>query len=177
MSTFALAQGPSNSSGGYQLRAMTEADRRPVVDIFNHYVEQGFGAFFEERLPYEFFDKLMSLCGRYPVLVAEDANGGVVGFGGLHAYHPAGSFRRAAEISYFISPQDTGRGLGTALLERLTEEARALGIDTLLAQVSSLNEPSLRFHERRGFVERGRLVQIGRKFGRDFDIVLMQKAI
>ncbi|MDD4050440.1 MAG: GNAT family N-acetyltransferase [candidate division Zixibacteria bacterium] len=85
--------------------------------------------------------------------------------------------RRTGEITYFILPEFTGRGIGVELLGRLTEEAKARGIDTLLGSISSLNEGSLRFHLRHGFVECGRFRRIGRKQGRDFDVIWVQKFI
>ena len=55
------------------------------------------------------------------------------------------------------------------------EAAPGLGIDNFVANVCSLNEDSLRFHLKNGFVECGRLKRVGKKFDTDFDIVWMQK--
>jgi phosphinothricin acetyltransferase len=60
------------------------------------------------------------------------------------------------------------------MLERIVAEARRKGIDSILANVSSLNEESLRFHERHGFSECGRFRNVARKKGRDLDAVWMQ---
>jgi len=84
------------------------------------------------------------------------------------------SFLRAAEISYFIDPEYVGRGIGTRMLERIVSEAMRKGIDTILANVSSLNEASLRFHRRHGFEECGRFMRVARKKDRDLDAVWMQ---
>ena len=50
-------------------------------------------------------------------------------------------------------------------------------IDTLLADISSLNEPSIKFHEKLGFSHCGSFKRVGRKFGKDFDVVWMQKLL
>ncbi len=52
-----------------------------------------------------------------------------------------------------------------------------MGVDSILAGMSSLNEAGLAFHARHGFAECGRFRGIGRKRGRDFDVVWMQRAI
>ena len=74
-------------------------------------------------------------------------------------------------------PEHVRRGIGAALLDRLKTEARAQGISTLLASVSSRNEASLAFHQKHGFVERGRLCRIGEKLGGTFDIVWLRRDI
>lgn len=50
-------------------------------------------------------------------------------------------------------------------------------MDNLLASISSRNEQSLAFHRKRGFVECGRLRDVGVKFGKSFDVVWMQKRV
>jgi phosphinothricin acetyltransferase len=71
-------------------------------------------------------------------------------------------------------PKHTGRGLGLKILEHFIQEARAIGIDSLLASISSLNEQSLRFHEKAGFERCGTFRAVGRKSDRDFDMVWFQ---
>jgi phosphinothricin acetyltransferase len=62
-------------------------------------------------------------------------------------------------------------------MEILTSEARRMGVTTLLAEVSSLNEISLNFHKKNGFRECGRLAGVGRKKGQVFDVVWLQKEV
>ncbi len=160
----------------YEFVDLSLNDRKDVLDIFNHYIATSFAAFPEERVGDEFFERLLTLCQGYPALVIR-AEGGTVGFALLRAYHSAGTFRRTAEITYFLLPQHTGRGAGSRALELLSEKARKMGIENLVATVSSHNEQSLRFHERAGFQCCGRLRSVGRKFGQDFDVVLFQKRL
>ena len=101
----------------------------------------------------------------------------VVGFGFLKKYHPYPAFNRTAEAGYFILPEFTRNGLGGLLLEMLEKDARAMGVDNLVANISSLNPPSLEFHKKHGFSECGRFEKILTKFGLDLDIVWMQKKL
>jgi phosphinothricin acetyltransferase len=59
----------------------------------------------------------------------------------------------------------------------MSADAKLVGVDNLVASVSSKNEPSIRFHEKNGFEEAGRIRDAGHKFGEDFDIALYQKRI
>ncbi len=59
----------------------------------------------------------------------------------------------------------------------LIEGARKLGVDNLVASISSLNEESLGFHRKCGFVECGRFRNVGRKHGRTFDVIWMQRVL
>jgi L-amino acid N-acyltransferase YncA len=106
--------------------------------------------------------------------VIKDDSGKVVGFGFLHAYHAAGTFQKTAEVTYFILPDHTRKGLGEVLLEKFKQEAKKRSINHILAAVSSLNQKSLQFHRKNRFYECGRLRKIGKKFGQDFDVVYLQ---
>lgn len=80
-------------------------------------------------------------------------------------------------VTYFIRPEYTGQGFGKKMLDRLTQDARIAGITTLLANISSKNEGSIRFHEHNGFAHAGQLHAVGEKFGIPFDVVWMEKKI
>lgn len=159
------------------LEPMSERHRKPVVDIYNHYVETSFAAYPEGKLGYGFFDRFLDMSKDYPAIVAIAESGEVVGFGFLHPYSPATSFKRTASVTYFIHPDHTRKGLGKSMLNRLTEETRGMGIDHLLANISSHNQESLEFHRKYGFQECGRFPSVGRKFRKDFDVVWMIKEI
>ena len=63
------------------------------------------------------------------------------------------------------------------MLKRLISDARKMKIKTLLASISSRNKESIAFHKKHGFIECGRFKDIGRKRGKLFDVVWMQKVI
>jgi L-amino acid N-acyltransferase YncA len=52
-----------------------------------------------------------------------------------------------------------------------------MNITTLLANICSLNKQSLKFHRKNGFKRCGTFRKIGTKFGKDFDVVWMQKPL
>jgi phosphinothricin acetyltransferase len=159
----------------YEIRPVNEKDRLGVTAVFNHFVENSFAAFPEEKVDSSFFDRMVAVSKGYPFYVIEVDGGKLAGFALLHPYHRSPTISRTAEVTYFILPEHTGRGLGGRILDRFIKDAREMGIDNLLASISSLNEGSISFHAQHGFVECGRFRRIGRKRGRDFDIVWMQK--
>jgi len=161
----------------HHIRPATESDKDAIVAVFNYFVENSFAAYPEEALGGEFYERMEARATGYPFYSVTTDDGRVVGFGLIHPYHPAPTFSRTVEITYFILTEFTGHGIGTALLSRLLEDARSLGCDTILASISSLNEQSLKFHRKHGFSECGRFQRVGKKQGRDFDVVWMQKFI
>ena len=161
----------------YSLEPMSASHREAVIDIFNHFIRHSHAAFPAEPVDYGFFDRLLEMSRGYPAVVVRDAAGQVVGFAFLRPHHPAATFRRTAEITYFILPEHTRQGLGTAILELFVEGAAPLGIDAILAAVSSHNETCLKFHLKNGFREVGRFAKVGRKFGEDVDVVWLQKRL
>ena len=158
----------------YRFEKMVDQHRGSVIDIFNYYIANSFAAYPEESVSYEFFDRFLDMARGYPAVVIKEDAETIVGFVFLHAYRPGRTFCRTAEITYFILPDHTGKGIGTKVLGQLVSAAKEQGIDTLLANISSRNDESLRFHRKSGFVECGRFRQIGKKFGEDFDVVWMQ---
>jgi len=161
----------------FTIEPVRKEDGKAIIDIFNHYVENSFAAYPEDQVSYQFFDLIMSMTEGYPFLVARDIERKVLGFAMLRPHSPMPAFAGTAEISCFIDPEHTGKGMGKALQERLLSEARENGISSILAGISSLNSASIAFHKKRGFQECGRFLKVGRKWGQDFDVVWMQKII
>jgi L-amino acid N-acyltransferase YncA len=161
----------------FTIEPVRKEDGKAIIDIFNHYVENSFAAYPEDPVPYEFFDFFVNMSNGYPFLVARDDEGNVLGFAILRPHSPMPVFSRTAEITCFISPENTGKGIGKAMHENLMHEAKEKGISSILAGISSLNSASLAFHKKRDFQECGRLLKIGRKWGQDFDVIWMQKMI
>lgn len=157
----------------YTFEDVTEQHRDGILQVFNHYVLNDFAAFPTRPVGPEFFDRFQAITRNLPFIVIK-ANDTVVGFACLHWYHPADAFDSTVEISYFILPDHTGRGLATRILERFKRFAREKGIRVILASISSRNEGSIRFHEKHGFRPCGHFENIGRKFGKDFGVVWMQ---
>jgi len=147
------------------------------MDIFNHYVENSFAAYPENKLPYQAFDMFLQMYSGFPTGSIRDQNGKIVGFGMLRTHNPMPTFSQTAEVTYFIHPDHTGVGLGKMLLSFLEKGAVEKGITNILANISSLNPRSIEFHQKNGFIECGRFRKVGKKNGQEFDTVWMQKML
>ena len=157
-----------------KIRNVTPGDERVVLEIFNYFVNNSFAAYTEHPEGSRFFQRLIEISKGYPFYVAENNSGEVVGFALLHPYYGIGVFRRAARITYFIKPECTRHGLGKVFLDNIVVEAMKIGVDIILASISSRNEQSISFHKKHGFVECGRFKDVGIKWGKSFDEVWMQ---
>ena len=104
-------------------------------------------------------------------------DGEVVGWGSLSKFHPREAFRRTVEDSVYIRHDLHRRGLGAALLDDLIARARALGHHTIIAGIDSAQAGSIRLHESRGFVHAAHLREVGFKFNRWLDDLLLQKML
>jgi L-amino acid N-acyltransferase len=116
---------------------------------------------------------------RWPVLVAE-LDGVVVGvasYGDFRDSTAREGNRFTVEHSLHVAEAAHGQGVGRALLDALVEHARAAGLHTMMGSIDSENIESIAFHERLGFVEVGRMPDIGRKFDRWLTLVFMQRHI
>jgi len=111
----------------------------------------------------------------FPVLVATEDEA-VLGFASFGEFRGAWSgYRHSIEHSVHVRADARGRRLGALLVAALFPPAVALGKHVMIGAVDAANAGSIRFHERLGFAEVGRLPEVGRKFGRWLDLVFMQR--
>lgn len=109
----------------------------------------------------------------HPVMVADD-DGQVLGYAAYGPFRAKAGYAQTMEHSVYVRPEAQGRGLGRALLVAIVEAARADGVHALIGGLSADNEVSVALHRSLGFVEVGRLPEVGRKFDRWLDLVLVQ---
>jgi phosphinothricin acetyltransferase len=121
-------------------------------------------------------EAVAALVAAQPHWVAE-AGGGVVGFATHFPFRAGPGYAFTREHSVMLAPGARGRGLGRALMAAVEADAAAQGIHTLWAGISAENAPACAFHAALGFAETARLPQVGRKFGRWIDLILMHKVL
>jgi L-amino acid N-acyltransferase len=109
----------------------------------------------------------------HPIVVAEAA-GEIVGWGSLSVFRPRAAYRHTVEDSVYVREDVLRQGIGSRLLAHLIAQARALGHHTIIAAIDSEQTASIAFHANHGFVEAGRLEQVGFKFGRWLGLCYMQ---
>jgi phosphinothricin acetyltransferase len=115
----------------------------------------------------------------YPVLVAQ-TDGDVVGFTAYGSFRGSGKwpgYRHTVEHTIHVREDLRGHGVGARLLETLIERARNADVHVMVAAIDSENAASIAFHERFGFRIVAKMPEVGRKFDRWLDLVLMQRIL
>ncbi|MDR1990958.1 MAG: GNAT family N-acetyltransferase [Acidobacteriaceae bacterium] len=116
------------------------------------------------------------VAAHHPVLVAIDDHG-VAGFASYGEFRVWPGYRYTVEHSVHIRHDRRGQGLGTALMTPLLEHAREQGMHVMVAGIDADNHGSIVFHERLGFERVAHMREVGFKFGRWLDLVLLQKIL
>jgi L-amino acid N-acyltransferase YncA len=114
--------------------------------------------------------------GAHAVVVAADGDE-VLGFGTLSPYRDRPAYTTTVEDSVYVRRDVQGRGVGRALLGELVEVATASGFHTVIARVVGGHEASLALHRAHGFELVGTEREVGRKFNRWLDVVVLQRLL
>jgi L-amino acid N-acyltransferase YncA len=158
-----------------RIRAARAADAAPVAEIYNIGIRERTSTFeTREREPAEIAERIVS--ERQPFLVAE-LDGRIGGFAATAAYSDRDAYAGVAECSVYVHPQLRGRGLGTALIAALAEEAHRRGFYKLLGKLFATNEASMRLVRRAGFRVVGTHRRHGRLDGEWRDVILVERSL
>jgi phosphinothricin acetyltransferase len=115
--------------------------------------------------------------GDHPFLVAE-FDGRVAAYAYAGPFRLRAAFRWTVEDSIYVEPAAQRRGLGRKLLHALIAESEARGFRQMLAVIGdAANAPSIELHRALGFRPVGTFSDVGFKFGRWLDSVLMQRTL
>lgn len=160
-----------------EVRLATPDDVEGIRAIYNHEVLTGTATFdLRARTADEQRAWLLDRSGAHAVVVATSGST-VAGFGSLSVYRDRPAYRTSVEDSVYVSPDHQGHGVGRALLEALVEAGTERGFHTMLGRITAGNEASVRLHERCGFELVGVEREVGRKFRRWLDVVVMQRIL
>ena len=119
---------------------------------------------------------LQARSGAHAVLVAE-IDGEVVGFASLSPYRDRPAYNSTVEDSVYIRADQRGKRIGHALLHELVTTAAQHGFHTVVARIVGDHEASIGLHTALGFTVVGTEREVGRKFGRWLDVVIMQRLL
>lgn len=161
------------------IRSSTEADVPAMTAIYAKAVLTG-SASFEIDAPDEAEMARRHadvLAKALPWLVAE-GDGAVLGYAYASPFRPRLAYRYTLEDSIYVHEAARGRGVGRLLLAELMARSEAAGARQMIAAIGdSANQASIKLHAAAGFVAVGTYRDVGRKFERWLDVVLMQRTL
>ncbi|MGQ4383033.1 GNAT family N-acetyltransferase [Streptomyces sp. SAS_270] len=164
-----------------QVRPGVEADLDALTDIYNHYVRETPITFDtavftpEERRPW-----LLSHPedGPHRLMVASDVNSqAILGYATSSAFRPKPAYGTSVEVTVYLAPDAGGHGIGILLYKSLFEALAGEDLHRAYAGIAQPNEASARLHERFGFRHVGTYREVGRKFGRYWDVAWYEKEL
>ncbi len=164
---------------GTTIRPATTADFSAIAAIYDDAVRTG-TATFELDPPGEAemtarFTRLVD--GGFPYIVAQ-MDGEIAGYAYAGPYRARPAYRFTVENSIYLAASARRRGIGLKLLNHLVEESKSCGHRQMIAVIGdSANAASIALHARAGFEMVGTLRDVGFKFGRWLDTVLMQREL
>jgi len=161
------------------IRPSRDEDVETITAIYAHHVLHGTGTF--ETEPPSATDMAARradvLSKKLPYLVAE-RDGEILGFAYCNWFKPRPAYRFSAEDSIYLANGARGQGLGSKLLDALSQSAESVGVRKLIAVIGdSANAGSIGVHRAQGFTHVGVLKDCGWKFGEWRDVVLMEKVL
>lgn len=157
------------------IRPATPADAAAIAAIYDHHARTG-TASFDSHGPdaAEWKRKIADVLSHgWPFLIAE-AGGDVIAFAYATQFRDRPAYANTCENSIYVASDHVGQGIGRALLERLIAAARRCGFEQMIAVIGGDEPASVALHQRLGFEERGRMRDVGYKFGRKLDTVYLQ---
>ncbi|MFD5255769.1 GNAT family N-acetyltransferase [Streptomyces bobili] len=164
-----------------QVRPGTEGDLEALTDLYNHYVRETPITFDtaiftpEERRPW-----LLSHPedGPYRLMVATDTDSQeILGYATSSPFRAKQAYATSVEVTVYLRPDAGGRGVGTLLYEALFEALSGEDLHRAYAGIAQPNEASVRLHERFGFRHVGTYREVGRKFGRYWDVAWFEREL
>ncbi len=161
------------------IRPAERSDLPRLTEIYNHYIINTAVTFdidpytVERRTPW--FDQF-ALTGRHRLLVAEEKSG-VLGYAGTMGFRPKAAYETTVETTIYCGPDAVGKGLGKLLYTALFQAIAQADVHRILAGYTLPNEASAALHEQFGFKPVGIFSEVGRKFGRYWDVAWVERPI
>lgn len=166
------------------VRDVKQEDAGKLLDIYSYYVKHT-AISFESEVPSlaEFENRIRGITERYPYLVIEN-DGAVEGYAYAHLFVGRDAYSYSAEMTIYLDPESRGKGLGKILYGELESRLKTMGITNLYACIGVtekedeyLTNNSRDFHSHIGYETVGVFNKCGRKFGRWYDMIWMEKRI
>jgi phosphinothricin acetyltransferase len=164
----------------YSIRPATLEDAASIQAIYAHHVKTGTGTFeLEPPDLAEIQSRMTKIAKRgSPWLLACNDEGHTIGYAYAGPFRERPAYDCTVEDSIYLAPEAIGYGVGRALLAELIARCTEAGYTQMLAVIGdSGNLASIGLHRAMGFADVGVLRDVGHKFGRYLDVVILQKSL
>ena len=163
------------------VRNSRDADVPAMLAIYLHHIRKGVDPRHQGDIETPDADDLKRrrksmLRRKMPHIVAEQG-GVVLGYAYAVPFRKRPAYRYTVKHSIYIHQDCLRRGLGRRLMEALVDACAAAGFRQMIGYIDAANEASLAIHEKFGFRKVGFLPQVGFKFGRWTDTVMVQRSL
>ncbi len=161
------------------VRPALRTDLARLTEIYNHYVVTTPITF--DLAPYKveeranWFDEHND-GARYRLFVAQEG-GRVLGYAGTGRFRDKAAYDTTVEATIYCAPEATRRGIGKIIYRALFDALGNEDINRIVAGITLPNDISIKLHERFGFTKVGVFSGNGRKFGRYWDVVWMERPL
>ena len=172
-----LTTGAAGTVTGVNLRLACPEDAEATREIYNIEVTGSTVTF--DLVPRSLEDQLAWLdqrSGAMAVVVAE-IDGQVVGFASLSPYRDRPAYATTVEDSVYVHADFRGRGVARALLAEILDIASTRGFHAVMARIVGGHDASIGLHSSLDFEIVGTEREVGRKFGKWLDVVIMQRML
>jgi L-amino acid N-acyltransferase YncA len=156
------------------VRAATSVDAASIAAIWNPQILDTVVTF--NSVP-QSDHHVADMIAQRPCFLVLEIEGKLAGFASYDQFRGGIGYAHTMEHTIILAPEASGRGAGRALMRALMDHARAAEVHTLWAGVSAENSAGVTFHTALGFKTVTVLPEVGRKFDRWMDLVLMQKRL
>ena len=162
---------------GVNLRLARPEDAEATREFYNTEVTGSTVTF--DLVPRSIDDQLAWLdqrSGAMAVVVAE-IDGQIVGFASLSPYRDRPAYATTVEDSVYVHADFRGRGVARALLAEILDIAATRGFHAVMARIVGGHDASIGLHSSLDFEIVGTEREVGRKFGKWLDVVIMQRML
>jgi len=164
------------------VRPCFQQDLETVQLIYAHHVLTGTGTFEIEPPSLaemtERWGKVVSHGWPYVVVSPASDLSRVLGFAYATQFRDRAAYSKTFEVSVYAAPTSMRQGVGAQMLANVLTTLREDDVREVLAVIGdSANAASIALHSKLGFVYVGTMRNVGEKFGRLLDVVLMQRSI
>jgi L-amino acid N-acyltransferase YncA len=159
------------------IRRATISDLKAITDIYNESVLNSVATFdIKPKTMDEQIVWFKSYGPKHPILVAEIVPE-IVGWCSLSPWSDRCAYSDSVELSIYINASHQGKGIGTELVRAVLMEATKHHLHTVVARVETGNSVIIHVLEKFFFQKVGVLREIGKKFNRRLDVLIMQLII